>query len=212
MPDTTVLPTSVNDYSPPVTADAATDLPMPTPAPIGAQPTVTPISDLPVSPVTTPSTTTTSTSAGAVTTPSEDIADLNIFDMLGVTDGTPEQREQFLNELQAVIWDDFIEHDTKLLLTEDEQKQLNSILQPDPKSPENQEKAVVYLETLVPDLEEIMLEKALQLKEEMVRERLKAMQEIHRNDAEKNAKLSQVDQMMSANRWKSASDLLNSVR
>lgn len=132
--------------------------------------------------------------------------------MLGVTDGTPEQREQFLNELQAVIWDDFIDHDTKLLLTEDEQKQLSSILQPDPKLPENQEKAVVYLETLVPDLEEIMLEKALQLKEEMVRERLKAMQELHRNDADKSGKLSQVEQMMGENRWKSATDLLNSVR
>ncbi len=212
MQDTTVLPTSVNDYSPPVSDGTAADLPMPTPAPIGTQPTVTPISDFPVSPAATSSAAPNSAPISTETTPSEEIADLNIFDMLGVTDGTPEQREQFLNELQAVIWDDFIEHDTKLLLTEDEQKQLNSILQPDPKSPDNQEKAVVYLETLVPDLEEIMLEKALQLKEEMVRERLKAMQEIHRNDAEKNAKLSQVEQMMGENRWKSASDLLNSVR
>lgn len=190
MSDQTTSVSSINDYTPPTVmppVPAPSDLPSPTPAPVAD-----------VQPPT--------------TAPSEDIADLNIFDMLGVTDGTPEQREQFLNELQAVIWDDFIDHDTKLLLTEDEQKQLNSILQPDPKLPENQEKAVIYLETLVPDLEEIMLEKALQLKEEMVRERLKAMQELHRNDAEKVSKLSQVEQLMGQKQWRTATQQLNSVR
>lgn len=193
MSDQNTSVSSINDYAPPATMPstmpsmaAASDLPTPTPAPVAEAPQST-------------------------NPPSEDIADLNIFDMLGVVDGTPEQREQFLNELQAVIWDDFIDHDTKLLLTEDEQKQLNSILQPDPKLPENQEKAVVYLETLVPDLEEIMLEKALQLKEEMVRERLKAMQELHRTNTDKMSKLSQVEQLMNQKMWRTAMQELNSV-
>lgn len=203
MQDPTVsVPSSVNDYTPPVVTDS---LPPAPPEPLSDLPEPTPAPEIPMMDAAVEE-----TPMGS--TPSEDIADLNIFDMLGVKDGTPEQRDQFLNELQAVIWDDFIDHDTKLLLTEDEQKQLASILQPDPKSPENQEKAVVFLETLVPDLEEIMLEKALQLKEEMVRERLKAMQELHREDASKMGNLTQVEQLFNKKQWRSGSDLLNSIR
>ncbi len=142
---------------------------------------------------------------------SEEIADQNIFEMLGVTDGTTEQREQFLDELQAVIWDDFIEHDTKLLLTDEEQQELRKILDPDPKSAENQEKAVIYLEKLIPDLEEIMLEKALQLKEEMARERLRAMQELHSQDPQKTSVINQAQQAMNEKKWNTATKLLNSL-
>lgn len=146
------------------------------------------------------------------TSNSENIADQNIFEMLGVTDGTPEQREQFLDELQAVIWDDFIEHDTQLLLTDEEQKQLQDILKPDPKAMENQEKAVVFLEKLIPDLEEIMLEKALQLKEEMFRERLRAMTELYRNDQDKQQKIVTAQAHVDAKEWRSATVALNSLK
>ena len=146
------------------------------------------------------------------TGPSEELADQNIFEMLGVTTGTPEQREQFLDELQQVIWEDFIEHDTKLLLTDAEQVELQKILQAAPdKSLEQQEQVVVYLEKLIPDLEDIMLEKALQLKEEMARERLRSLRELHRNDPDKIATIDRAEQQMSQQQWRSASELLNSL-
>lgn len=144
--------------------------------------------------------------------PSESLADQNIFEMLGVTTGTSEQREQFLDELQQVIWDDFIEHDVKLLLTDAEQTELEQILRTHAdKSLEQQEQAVVFLEKLIPDLEDIMLEKALQLKEEMARERLAALRELHRNDSEKMAVIDQAEQQMSQNLWRTASDALNKL-
>ncbi|MBP9819261.1 hypothetical protein KBC79_00830 [Candidatus Woesebacteria bacterium] len=145
-------------------------------------------------------------------TPSEELADQNIFEMLGVTTGTTEQREQFLDELQQVIWDDFIEHDTSLLLTDDEQVELKKIIDSSPeKNLEQQEQVVVFLEKLVPDLEEIMLEKALQLKEEMARERLKALRELNRNDAEKLASIDRAEQLMSEQQWRAATELLNTL-
>ena len=144
--------------------------------------------------------------------PSQDLADQNIFEMLGVTTGTPEQREQFLDELQQVIWEDFIEHDTKLLLTEAEQAELQTIMQSSvDKSMEQQEKVVVFLEKLLPDLEDIMLEKALQLKEEMARERLKALRELHRNNTENMAKIDQAEQAMGQDQWRTATETLNSL-
>lgn len=147
----------------------------------------------------------------AETPAGEDIAEQNIFEMLGVTDGTPEQREQFLDELQTVIWDDFIESDVKLLLTDQEQQELKQLMQPDPKAIEAQERAVVYLEKLIPDLEDIMLEKALQLKEEMARERLRALTELYRNDEGKQAIIRQAQEKMDQKQWRTATTLLNSL-
>jgi hypothetical protein len=155
------------------------------------------------------STTETPPSTAAVS--SEDLADQNIFEMLGVTTGTAEQREQFLDELQQVIWEDFLDNDTKLLLTDVEQGELQKILQASPaKSLEQQEQAVIYLEKLIPDLEDIMLEKALQLKEELVRERLRALRELHRSDAAKITKLDEAEQLMTQNKWRAATTALNS--
>lgn len=148
----------------------------------------------------------------APATPSEVLADQNIFEMLGVTTGTPEQHEQFLDELQQVIWEDFIEHDTSLLLTDSEQAELKTLMRATPdKSLEQQEQVVVFLEKLIPDLEDIMLEKALQLKEEMARERLKALRELHRNDTDKLVTVDRAEQLMSQEQWRSASEALNSL-
>lgn len=144
---------------------------------------------------------------------SEELEDQNIFFMLGVTDGTPEQRESFLDELQQVIWEDFLEFDVKLLITKDEQTELNNLLNAQASSElEKQEKIVVFLEKLVPDLEEIMLEKALELKEEMARERVKGMREFYKDKPEDLQKIDSAEQMMNAGKWYSASVTLNGLK
>lgn len=143
---------------------------------------------------------------------SEQLEDQNIFFLLGVQDGTPEQRESFLDELQQVIWEDFLEYDVKLLVTTSEQQQLDALLSDSQtKDLEKQEKIVVFLEKLIPDLEDIMLEKALELKEEMARERVKSLKEIFSTDSEKLSRVSKAEELMNANKWFSAATLLNSV-
>ncbi|MFO7719004.1 MAG: hypothetical protein R6W85_01020, partial [Gillisia sp.] len=97
----------------------------------------------------------------------------NIFDLLGVASGSDQEKESFLDELQQAIWEDFMENDLKVLVTDDEMKEVRAIMdKPGQSEIEKQEAVVNYLEKLIPDLEDIMLEKALELKEEMVKERV----------------------------------------
>ena len=153
------------------------------------------------------------TPAPKTSTQSEELEDQNIFYMLGVLDGTPEQRETFLDELQQVIWEDFLEYDVKLLITKEEQSQLDAILAAASSNElEKQEKIVVFLEKLIPDLEEIMLEKALELKEEMIRERVKGMKEYYKEKPESLTQIGSAEEMMNVGKWYSAATLLNSIR
>lgn len=205
-----VTPSSIS-YAPP-----ASNASVPTP-PLGPEPVIQSL-DLPIA--SQPSSTqdtktpvpTVSSSAEQSNNSSEELEDQNIFMMLGVSDGTPEQRETFLDELQQVIWEDFLEYDVKLLTTKEEQVELEKMISSTGVSElEKQEKIVVYLEKLIPDLEEIMLEKALELKEEMVRERVKSMREFFTDKPEVLAKIDSAEEMMNGGKWRSAVALLNSL-
>ena len=143
---------------------------------------------------------------------SETLEDQNIFFLLGVRDGTDQQKEAFLDELQQVIWEDFLEFDVKLLITSEEMVQLQSLLTSETdKDLEKQEKIVVYLEKLIPDLEDIMLEKALELKEEMVRERAAGLKQYYAEKPEKIQRISEAEQLMNAGKWYSAAHMMNSL-
>ena len=143
---------------------------------------------------------------------SESLEDQNIFFLLGVNDGTDEQKEKFLDELQQVIWEDFLEYDVKLLITSDEQTQLHQMMDSgQEQSLEEQEKVVVFLEKLIPDLEEIMLEKALELKEEMVRERAAGLRTYYADKPDSIKRIDEAEKLMDQGSWYSAAHLMNSL-
>ena len=132
--------------------------------------------------------------------------------MLGVKDGTNEQREEFLDELQQVIWQDFLDYDVKLLLTQEEYQEFENLLKKQAgASLEQQEELVVYLEKLIPELEEIMLEKALELKADLFRERITGMREYYANQADIMQKLQRAEELITQERWYSAAVLLNEI-
>ncbi|MBD3279853.1 MAG: hypothetical protein GF390_04065 [Candidatus Pacebacteria bacterium] len=136
----------------------------------------------------------------------------NIFELLGVKDGTEAEKEQFLDELQQVIWEDFLENDVDLLVTTQEMNQVNSIQnQVGKTAAEKQTELVSYLAKLVPDLEEIMLEKALELKEEMVFERVKGMKDFYAGQTQKLQQLEQAEQLFRQDQWASGAKILNSL-
>lgn len=206
----------VDAYMPPASTPTQSD-PDPTPTPMEDPVPYTPPAPAsmananPGASDTVPSSTQSSTPAASASQ-SEELEDQNIFTMLGVTDGTPEQREKFLDELQQVIWEDFLEYDVKLLTTKEEQLELQKMLAAtDTSELEKQERIVVYLEKLIPDLEEIMLEKALELKEEMARERLKGMREFHANNQEALSQVQSAEDLMNEGKWQSAVTVLNSI-
>jgi len=143
---------------------------------------------------------------------SEKLEDQNIFYMLGVTDGTEEQKNQFLDELQQVIWEDFLDEDVKLLLTQEEQAELDKLkaAKPDAKL-EEQEEVIVYLEKLIPDLEDILLEKALELKADLMKERVAGMRELYKDKPEHLTKIDEAERMMGEEKWLSAAQTMNSI-
>lgn len=148
----------------------------------------------------------------SATTISETLEDQNIFFLLGVQDGTEAQKEAFLDELQQVIWEDFLENDVQLLLTKEEHSQLQQMLGGDTKKPlVDQEEVVVFLEKLIPDLEEIMLEKALELKADLVKERLAGLKTLHAEKPEELRKVDEAEQLVSQDKWLSAARVLNSL-
>jgi len=143
---------------------------------------------------------------------SESLEDQNVFALLGVSDGTEEEKEAFLDELQQVIWEDFLENDLELLVTQDEKQKVQTILADAAKDEmQKQEEVLTYLEGLIPDLEEIMLEKALELKEDMVGERIAGLKEFFAGQEDKLTKLNEAAVLIKQENWLSASKLLNSL-
>ena len=143
---------------------------------------------------------------------SEALEDQNIFHLLGIEDSTQEQKDQFLSELQQVIWEDFLEHDVELLLTDQEYQELKQQYQVDQKKPlAEQEEVIVYLEKLIPDLENLMLEKAIKLKADLVKERVISLREKFATQTDKLAELDKADALISQEKWLSTGQTLNAL-
>ncbi len=143
---------------------------------------------------------------------SQTLEDQNIFHLLGVEDATEDEKEAFLDELQQVIWEDFLENDVDLLLTEEELVEFKKIADKQGMNEEaRQAEMVEFLEKLIPDLEKIMLEKALELKEEMMRERINQLTSQYKDMPEKVSKVNQALKLVDDQQWRSAAELLNSM-
>lgn len=143
---------------------------------------------------------------------SEKLEDQNVFYLLGIDSSSPEQKEQFLDELQQVIWEDFVENDVELLLTEKEFQELKTTYQLDSKKPLAEQEAVIsYLEKLIPDLENLMLEKAIKLKADLVKERVAGFREKLVDQSAKLAELDQADKLIAQEKWLSAAKILNQL-
>lgn len=145
-------------------------------------------------------------------TQSQKLQDQNIFDLLGVKDGSQEERETFLDELQQVIWEDFLEYDVELLLTKDELEQLRSKIDVSQALSEvEQEEVIAFLEGKVTNLEEIMMDKALQLKGDMVRERIAGMKEYHAGNETELHAIAEAEKHLAEERWADVAQVLNSI-
>lgn len=144
--------------------------------------------------------------------PAEPIEEQNIFELLGVTDAAEAEKEAFLDELQQALWDDFLQKDIQLLVDSQQLSQINEIKNKAGLSEvQRQEELIQKVEAWVPDIEEIMLEKALQLKEDMVRERVQGMKEYFKERPAEMAKIQEAEKHIQEGRWKTAATLLNSL-
>lgn len=174
-------------------------VPGPAATPPAAAPTAAPTVDTP-------------TAAAAAATPSEALEDQNIFELLGIHQASEEEKEVFLDELQQVIWEDFVEKDVELLLTEDELKEFQGIANNNTLAEEDKQNQMIeYLEKIIPDLEKIMLEKAIELKEELTRERIDEYRQFYKDDQAKQDMIQSVQALADQGQWKSVAVKLNSL-
>lgn len=142
----------------------------------------------------------------------EDLESQNIFTMLGLENLEETEKEAFLADLEQLIWDNFIEVELPLLLNSEQKAQAEQILADNSKTEDERKEALlVYVEKFIPNLEEVMYKKALSLKKEMFEERLKKMrdQATEENNLSLMADLDQVRELVAADRYKTATELLN---
>lgn len=155
----------------------------------------------------------TETSSATAPSGEQSLESQNIFFLLGVTDGSDEEREGFLDELQEVIWDDFLDRDAELLLTSDEfsalQQKRQEMSEANTPSEEQQEAIITHLEGILPDLEDILLEKALELKADMFKERLAGLREFYAGKEDELQIIAEAEALMNDGQWKTAAEKMN---
>ena len=144
----------------------------------------------------------------------EKLEDQNIFTLLGVEDGDESEKSQFLDQLQQVIWEDFLENDVSLLVLDSEHQKLKELIGDSTAqlSIETQEKVIEYLEELIPDLEEIMVDKAIRLKADLFKERVESLKKLFAEDSEKLMIITTVESHVHSGSWASAAATLNSLK
>ncbi|HEX9817353.1 MAG TPA: hypothetical protein VGA89_00435, partial [Patescibacteria group bacterium] len=170
------------------------------------------LKDTPAESTTAKSSTSSPVSTTAIASQAEPIEEQNIFELLGVLNSDSAEQEAFLDELQQAIWDDFLDKDLSLLVNPAQLKEVQSLReQAGLAEADRQEQQIAKVKELVPDIEEIMLEKALALKEEMVNERLSGMKEYFAGQTEKLAQLTEAEQYFQAGRWRTGAKILNSL-
>lgn len=138
----------------------------------------------------------------------------SIFTLLGTQNTlSDDEKEAFLNKLQLILWNDFLENDVSSLITSEEYKILTTILKKDEvNASETQEEAVIFLENRIPDLEDILLEKALELKEKMIVERVSLLKEKYINEDKRRFRaLITVENLFSKEQWKTGADILEAI-
>ena len=142
----------------------------------------------------------------------EDLEKQNIFAMLGLKNLEESEKEAFLADLEQLIWDNFVEVELPLLLNSEQKAQADQILADQSKTEnERREALLAYVEPFIPNLDEVMYKKALSLKKEMFEERVKKMrdQATEENNLSLMADLDQIQELIAAGRYKTATELLN---
>ncbi len=142
---------------------------------------------------------------------SQSLQSQNVFDLLGVTSGTNEQKDNFLDEIQQAIWDDFVQYDLELLISKQDMVKANEIMKQPITHDQKQIKLVEFLEKIIPDLEEILLRKALKTKRNLVIERVVSLQKLYASDKAAMDKLEEAKVCIEENRWTDCKNILNSL-
>jgi hypothetical protein len=142
----------------------------------------------------------------------ENIEEQNIFDLLGVNDATDDEKESFLDELQQALWEDFLDRDLALLVSDEEMAEIEKIKADGSLDEDKKQTALINkIEEYVSDIEEIMMEKALELKEDMVLERVEGLRESLKQNGQDESRLNEAEEHLKQGHWQTGAQILNSL-
>lgn len=142
---------------------------------------------------------------------SDQLQKMSIFEMLGA-EGTEEEKDQFLSQIQDVIWQDVVEKDLAPLLNDDEISQVEAKLSDDTLS--NEDKRDYLFDLImekVPQAEQVLLDRTMQLKSDLLHERLHGMDHYFANDAAAQTKLQAAHGHLDAQEYDQCVALLNEL-
>lgn len=139
------------------------------------------------------------------------LAKVDLFKLLGVS-GSEEEKQRFLDELQDLVWQEFIDTELMALLDEQQMDQVIQVIGDTSLSDEQQQQQLIKLvEQVVPDYEQVLVNKALELKADMLAERIEGLKERFAGQAESLAKVKQAEELLNDSKWQEAVDVLGEV-
>jgi hypothetical protein len=142
---------------------------------------------------------------------SQQLWDQDIFFLIGIN-GTEEEKNNYKNKLDQVVWDDFLINDAPLLLTNSEMIVLQVIIEhEDDDQSAKKQKILDYLATVCPDVDQLLDEKSLSQKEDMLYVRISEMERRYQYAPQALERIKDAKVACAMNRFHDAIAILNEV-
>lgn len=136
---------------------------------------------------------------------------MDVFTLLGTT-GSPEDREAFLTELQDAIWQEVAEEHLASQLSDQEMDEISRVMDDTSLSVEaKRNKLFEVLGQKVPDIEKILEDKTIQIKEDLLTERLEGMMVYYEEDEDAMRRLEEADDLLLSEKYAEAVAILNDL-
>lgn len=142
---------------------------------------------------------------------STQLQDLDIFTVLGV-DGTSEEKEQFLDEMQATVWDSITQQHLEEKMSDEQLTEIENIIADENVSDEDKKARLSEkLNQLIPNVEQVIMDTTNELKADLLQERLSGMTTRFQEDTEVSAKLKTAQEKYDAKSYQECVEILNAI-
>lgn len=135
----------------------------------------------------------------------------NIFSLTGLDFLSTDEKETHLDQIQMYLWFDFLDNDAPWLLTASQLDQLSQLRAKGDDSEEVQEEILIFIETIYPDLEKLMLNKAAKLKAELFSIFFAELSAKAKNNSDLQNKLPELEKLVAEKKWFEVTKILNTI-
>lgn len=121
---------------------------------------------------------------------------IDVFTLLGMT-GSEEEKAEFLAQMQQTVWTQVVEEEILPTLTQAQITEVENIMADDSvELEESKGKVFAYLLKTTPDLPELLKEKILEFKGEILVSRIEGLRERYQGNPSELQRLDSIEQML----------------